>query len=637
MLNNKEKMHPQDIRNLILFGILSIALWTLFELYVLQPKKQAIQERQRVEQLIAQKEIETGVELHSKPVVRPRNEVMQEGSRVAFDNGQIFGTINLRGGRIDDLSLHKFYKTLDQKEAVNLLSPKDTKHPRFIDYGWVAKDKSVKVPDANTIWQTRSGASLSAGNPATLFWNNGEGLTFERVYTMDENYAFEITQNVVNNTGKEIQLFPYSLITQTGLPEGLENRWIVHEGPIGFIGNELMQFKYNDLRDDGRREKTATSGWAGITDKYWLTSIIPAQGVNGKFRYLYVPNLKDKAMGKYQVDYTGAAVVIPANGQASNASHVYVGAKEVLVLDEYQKDLNVPNFNLAVDFGWFWFMTMPFFYILHWLHAHIGNMGVSIIILTIMIRSAVFPLTNTSYRSFAKMKKVGPQIMELRKEHGEDKQKLQQEIVELYSREGVNPMAGCLPILIQIPIFFSLYKVFFVTIEMRHAPFFGWIQDLSAPDPTSVFNLFGLLPYGVPTFLMIGVWPCLMLVGTLLQKQLNPPPQDKFQRDLMRIFPFFIAYIMSGFASGLVIYWTFSAYIGILQQMWIMRSLGVPIYLFGQTEAEEKLEKQIDDGPDVHPLAEMAEEDLGEALFGAPDENAPDITPPKPKKSKKKK
>lgn len=638
MLNqNKDKMHPQDIRNLIVFGVISIALWTVFELYVLQPKKQAIQERQRVERLIAQKEAETGVELHSKPAQRPRDEVVGEGSRVAFDNGEIFGTINLYGGRVDDLSLRHYFKTHERTEAVNLLSPRDSVHPRYVDYGWVAKDSALKVPDADTLWRLRDNQKLTKDEPLTLFWDNGQGQVFERTYTLDERYVFKITQSVRNNSGRDVQLFPYALITQTGLPEGLQNNWIVHEGPIGFVGEELWQVNYGDLRDDSRREKNASKGWAGITDKYWLTAFIPQQDANGKFRYVYTPNLKDKNMGRYQVDYTGAAVVVPAGGVAENSSHLFAGAKEVLVLDEYEKNLNAPKFNLAVDFGWFWFMTQPFFYILHWLHTHLGNMGFAIIVLTFIIRMAVFPLTNTSYRSFAKMKKVTPQIMELRERWGNDKPRLQQEIVELYSREGVNPMAGCLPILVQIPIFFSLYKVFFVTIEMRHAPFIGWIQDLSAPDPTSVFNLFGALPYDVPSFLMIGVWPCLMLVGMLLQKQLNPPPQDKFQRDMMRMFPFFIAYIMSGFASGLVIYWTFSAYIGIAQQMFIMKSLNVPIYLFGQTEAETKLDKQLDQGPDVHPLAEMAEENLEEALFGEKDENAPEVTPPKPKKSKKKK
>ncbi|MFP4313129.1 MAG: membrane protein insertase YidC [Alphaproteobacteria bacterium] len=638
MLNNKDQMHPHDIRNIIIFGIVSIILWTLFEVYVLQPKKEAIQKRQQIERLIAEKEAETGQEIIPRTLVRPRNEVLAEERRITFSNNEITGTINTKGGRIDDLSLDHFYQTLAKENKVTLLSPKDTQHPRFVDYGWVAKDKTVKLPDNNTIWQVRGNEQLTLDNPITLVWNNDQGLIFERIISLDEHYMFEITQRVINDSGRDIQLFPYALITQTGLPKNLQNIWIMHEGPIGFIGQELMQSSYSDLREKGRREKTADQGWIGITDKYWLTSVIPPQGQNAKYRFNHVQNFKEPDKGRFQIDYTGTAVTIPAGSSGQSTSHLFAGAKEVLLLNEYEEALNIPNFNLSVDFGWFWFMTKPFFYALHYIFEFVGNMGIAIIILTIIIRTMVFPLTNTSYRSFAKMKKVAPQISELRDTYGDNKQRLQQEIVELYSREGVNPMAGCLPILIQIPIFFSLYKVFFVTIEMRHAPFFGWIKDLSAPDPTSIFNLFGLLPYDVPAFLMIGVWPCLMLLGMLLQKKLNPPPQDKFQRDLMNIFPFFIAYIMSGFASGLVIYWTFSAYIGILQQMIIMRSLGVPIYLFGQSEEEEKLEKQVQEGPDVYPLSEMAEEDFEEAMFGNHGEDkSKEITPPKPKKSKKKK
>lgn len=639
MFNNKEKMHPQDIRNLIIFGIISIALWTAFEIFVLQPKKEMIVERQRIERMIAQQEAETGVEIVSKPVVRPRQEVLSEATRIKFSNGAVAGTINTTGGRIDDLALTKFYDTLEHKNNVVMLSPRDTDYPRFVDYGWVSKDAAIQLPGSDTVWSVRGNGELTQNSPVTLVWDNGNGLIFERIFSLDDRYMFTIEQRVTNNTGAEIQLFPYALITQTGLPRELYNMWIMHEGPTGFVGNELLQVKYDDLRKEQKREKTADKGWIGITDKYWLTSIIPPQGEMAKFRYNHIPNIKDAEKGRYQVDYTGAALNVPAGTTGTTSSHLFSGAKEVLVLEQYEKELGTPNFDLAVDFGWFWFMTQPFFYLLHWIHQIVGNMGVAIIILTLIIRMMVFPLTNTSYRSFAKMKKVSPQIMELREKFGDDKQRLQQEIVELYSREGVNPMAGCIPILVQIPIFFSLYKVFFVTIEMRHAPFFGWIHDLSVPDPTSVFNLFGLLPYDVPSFLMIGVWPCLMLVGMLLQKKLNPPPQDKFQRDLMNMFPFFIAYIMSGFASGLVIYWTFSAYIGIAQQMFIMKSLGVPIYLFDKEGAEQdaKMDKAIDKGPDVHPLAEMAEEDLEEALFGEKDENAPTISPPKKKRSKKKK
>lgn len=646
-MQNNNNMHPHDIRNLIIFGIVSISLWILFEMYVLQPQKERIKERQRIERMIAEKEAETGIDILPRVVVRERDSVLGESGRIRFDNGVVKGSINLRGGRVDDLALKNYFQTLGGDEHVIILSPRDTENPRFVDYGWTSRDDSIRVPDQNTQWNISGNTELSHENPITLIWDNGRGLVFERVFSLDENYMFTVEQRVINTTGRSVQLFPYALITQTGLPREFTNMWIMHEGPIGFIGNELLQVKYDELRKDQRREKTADSGWIGITDKYWLTSIIPPQGVTAKFRYTHTQNLRDPDKGRFQVDYTGSVVEIPAGETASTSSNLFVGAKEVLVLDAYEKSLNIPKFNLAVDFGWFWFMTMPFFYLLHWIGLYVGNMGVAIIVLTLIIRMMVFPLTNTSYRSFAKMKKVSPQIMELRDKYGDDKQKLQQEIVAMYSREGVNPMAGCLPILIQIPIFFSLYKVFFVTIEMRHAPFFGWIKDLSARDPTSLFNLFGLLPYDVPAILMIGVWPCLMLVGMLLQKKLNPPPQDKFQRDLMNIFPFVIVFIMSKFSSGLVIYWAFSAYIGIAQQMLIMRSLGVPIYLFDKEGAKKEadMSKALDKGPDIHPLVEMAEDEVEDALFGETGEDGKPqdgkaekaITPPKRKRSKKKK
>ncbi len=639
MLKDKDKMHPDDMRNLLIFAFLSILLWSGYEIFILQPKKEAIIKRQQIEKLIAEKEAETGVEIVSKPVVRPRGEVLAQDRRFDFDNGQIGGTISTRGGRIDDLHFDKYFQTMENKDKVVLLSPRDTENPRFIDTGWVAKDQSVRLPDADTIWGLQGNEKLSPGNPVTLVWDNGQGLVFTRTISLDENYMFKIEEAVDNKSGKAVTLYPYGLITQTGIPKEVQNIWIVHEGPIGFLGEELIQSRYPDLKAEGKIEKNADRGWTGITDKYWLTAIIPTPGQMMKFTFNHRPNIKDDAKGRYQVDYTGVAVEIAPGTSGQSQVHVFAGAKEVLKLDAYQKDMNIPNFNLAVDFGWFWFMTMPFFYILHWLHEHVGNMGIAIITLTILIRSAVFPLTNTSYRSFAKMKKVAPLISDLRESYGDDKQKLQEEIVKLYSREGVNPLAGCLPIFVQIPIFFSLYKVFVVTIEMRHAPFFGWIHDLSAPDPTNIFNLFGLIPFDPPSFLHAGVWPCMMLVIMIIQKRLNPPPQDKIQRDMMNIFPFVICYMMASFASGLVIYWTFSGLISIAQQMIIMRSLGVPIYILGQSEEEEKLEKAIDKGPDVHPLAQMAEEEVEKALGDHSEDGAPgpEVTPPKPKRKKKKK
>ena len=353
------------------------------------------------------------------------------------------------------------------------------------------------------------------------------------------------------------------------------------------------------------------------------------------YRFRYAPDVLKKENTRYQTDFTGSLITIANGASAEHSYNLYAGAKRVMTLEDYQYKMGVMNLDYAVDFGWFWFFTKPFFFALHFLGLLFGNMGVAILVLTFIVRMAVFPLTNISYKSFAKMKVVGPQITALRDEFSDDKERLQQEIVKLYQKEGVNPMSGCLPMLLQIPLFFAFYKTILITIEIRHAPFFGWIQDLSAKDPTTIFNLFGLLPYDPPSFLMIGVWPCVMLIAMLMQKKLNPPPQDKMQRDMMNMFPFFITFIMAGFASGLVMYWAFSAILSIMQQAYIMRSMGVPIYFFNKDHFKEELEQKVEMGPDVNPLMEMAEDEAEKALFGEGDDAPKAITPPKPKKNTK--
>ncbi len=633
MIDKKGDMHPEDIRNLFLFFILSISVYFLYDHFVAQPQADAIRQVQQEQAALAEVQVPGGLETHE---ALPREEVLAGNPRIKLNNGEIFGSISLKGGRIDDIGFSNFFKTLEKKENVILLAPKDTEFPRYVDYGWVAAKEGTALPGADTLWRVRGNQELTKDAPVILTWNNGQGLTFERRIEIDEGYVFKITQSVTNNTNSEVTLYPFGLITQTGVPKNTEGRFILHEGPIGYIGEDLLEISYKKLKKEPLQTRQASQGWIGITDKYWLTSLIPAQGQAAKYRFNYVPSKVNPKKGRYQVDFLGDAVKLAPGGRGESSSHLFAGAKKVLKLEDYEEKLGIPHFDLAVDFGMFYFMTKPFFYCLHFLGEHIGNLGIAIIILTFFLRMAVFPLTSASYRSFAKMKKVSPQITELREKHGDDKQALQQELMKMYEREGVNPMAGCFPIIIQIPIFFAFYKVLFATIEVRHAPFFGWIQDLSAPDPTSVFNLFGLLPYGVPTFLQIGVWPCIMLVAMIFQKKLNPPPQDPLQRDMMNYFPFIITYVLSRFASGLVIYWTFSAILSILQQTYIMRSLGVPIYLFNKDEMEAELEKAVDKGPALHPLVEMAEEEVEEALFGD-DEKPKEIKPPKPKKKKKKK
>lgn len=631
--HTKDQMHPQDTRNLFIFFIVATLAYFAYDAYILKPQAAAMKAKARVQaELVEQHGPEILEAANAPRKSEPRDKIIASNaaSRIEFNNPEIFGSISLKGGRIDDLSLHKYFETLEKKKNVNVLSPRKSEFPRTIDYGWVSKNANMPVPDVETIWSVQGNQRLSPENPVTLIWDNGKGLIFKRKFQLDEDYMFTVTQSVQNNSGQDVTLYPYGLIAQRGVPKDYIWVWLSHEGPVSFIGEELHQLDYSTLREEQSQSFKADTGWIGITEKYWLTALVPPQGQNVKYGYTYAGDEDDpQNKGLYQADFLGEAVNLNSGESHNVESRFFAGAKKVLLLQEYEKDLEIRNFDLAVDFGWLWFLTYPFFYALHYLGLLVGNMGVAIILLTCILRALTFPLTNVSYRSFAKMKKVAPQVQGLRDKHGDDKQALQKELIEMYAREGVNPMSGCFPILLQIPIFFALYKVFFVTIEIRHAPFFGWIQDLGAPDPTSVFNLFGLIPWDPPAFLMIGIWPCLMVLMMWFQKQLNPPPQDPIQRDIQNYMPFLFGFLMSRFASGLVVYWTFSAMIGVLQQIIIMKSLNVPVHLLGEKEEEEPSDKldSKDTEEDKYDTSSMFEEE----------KPVKDISPPKPKKSKKKK
>lgn len=633
MNNNKDSMHPEDMRNLILFAVLSLCVWLLYDTYVIKPKRDMLE--------LQKKEYAKAIEKKPDALnmkVLDLEEALAQSPRVAFKNNDIEGSLALKGGRIDDVKLLHYFKALDKKEHVVLLSPEFTKNSRYMDYGWVSEDQTVSLPDDNTIWSVRGDVSrFEINKPLTLYWDNGQGLVFERDVTLDENYVFKISQRVVNNTDKPVKLYPFALVSQTGIPADNHGTWVMHEGPVIFADGALLQKSFQDMMKEPTIGVEATSGWVGISDKYWLTALMPKQDNDTKFRFKFTQNILKAEQNRYQTDFTGGAVDIPAGQTVSYDYDFYAGAKKIAVLEGYEKTLGVKNLGLAVDFGWFWFFTYPFYLALHYITLAVGNIGVSIILMTIAMRMVVYPLTNFSYKSFAKMKKIAPQMSKLREDYKDDKEKLQAAIVELYQKEGVNPLSGCLPILVQIPIFFAFYKTIYVTIDVRHAPFFGWIHDLSAPDPTSIFNLFGLLDYQVPSFLVFGVWPTLMLIAMLIQKELNPPPQDKMQADMMKFFPFFISYMMSHAPSGLVIYWTFSAFISTLQQGYIMRSMGVPIYIFNKEKAIAELEKKVEEGPSVNPLVEMAENEVEKALFEGDNEPTSPIKPVKPKKKSKKK
>lgn len=630
--NNKNTMHPEDIRNMLIFFCVSAILYFAYNAYILGPQKEAMRAAEAKQaELVANPQSPEAQKLAAIKNPLTREEALQAEQRIQIENAAIKGTLTTKGARLDDIALNNYHETLADKVNVAVLSPAKTKFPRHVEYGWAAADKSVKLPNKDTIWQVRGNTTLAKDKPVTLTWSNGQGLTFERIIAVDDEYMFTITQNVSNQSGKAVTLYPYGLISQQGQPPNFAGTWISHEGPLGYIGDEMFEPSYKSLRKEKKDAVNADQGWIGVTDKYWLTAMIPPQGQDVKYSFTYAGTRKDpNNIGRFQSDFLGAAITLNSGEASTVESNLFVGAKEVLTLKDYEKALDIPQFNLAVNFGWLWFMSKPFFYFLHYAGEWIGNFGAAIILLTVLIRGAVFPLTNLSYKSFAGMKKVNPQIVELRKEYKDDKQKLQEELIKLYQKEGVNPMSGCLPILLQIPIFFALYRVLFVTIEMRHAPFFGWIDDLSVPDPTSVFNLFGLIPWDPPAVLMIGVWPCAMLVAMVIQKNLNPPPQDKLQKDIATFMPYFFAFIMAKFAAGLVIYWTFSAIIGVVQQIIIMKRMNVPIHLFGETRDEEILEAQEEE--EAEKRAELAEE-----IEEEEPKPAKPIKPLKPKKSKKKK
>lgn len=648
MNQDQDKMHPEDLRNLLIFIVAAVLIWVSYDHFLLQPKLEAMQKAQQERaEMMAQKAKKPGV-TNLIADLKPREQVITNDNRITINNPKLDGTFNLQGARFDDISLKEYFKTVDREEEVNLFSPVGSYHPRYTGFGWVAE--GIRTPRKTDVWQIDPQSEsriLAPGKTVSIYWDNGEGQRFERDISVDANYLFTVTQRVHNSTSDEITVYPFSLVAQHGLPEDLYGRWIVHEGPIGYINDELTELSYKKIEKEPLTEISADQGWIGMTEHYWLTTLFPEKKTGTEFRFVYQAPEAVGQLSTFQVDVMGAPQKIGTSGVAENTTHFYAGPKKLSILEDYEQQLGLKHMDLAVDFGMYYFMTKPLYYLLHWLKDLVGNFGIAIIILTIMVRIVVFPLANKSFKSFAGLRKISPKMNELREKYKDDREKLQQELVKLYEKEKVNPMAGCLPILIQIPIFFALFKVFQISIEMRHEPFFGWINDLSAPDPTSVFNLFGLLPYDVPAPLMIGAWPCMMLVFMILQKKMNPPPQDKMQKIMMDFMPYFVTYLLSSFAAGLVIYWTFSNALSVLQQYIIMTRMGVQPELFKSKKQKEEERKMRE--ANVHPGMEMLKEDLHEAeekieeaLFGSEEEQKAALPPkeiskPKPKKSKKKK
>jgi len=511
----------------------------------------------------------------SKAMAEARNQAVSQAPRIRFDNGRVRGSISLVGARIDDLTLDDYRETVDPTSPnIVMLSPANAANPYYADFGWTtAPGSKVKVPTPTTRWQARSG-SLTHNTPVVLTWDNGEGFVFKRTIAIDENFLFTITDSVTNNTTAPVTLFPYGLVSRLNTPE-TTGFYILHEGPLGVLQDTLVEQDYEDLVDAGRIAQKTTGGWIGITDKYWLMALIPNQ--KSEFEASFNHSLLNEA-DKYQVDFLQNGRTVAASSTTEVSNHLFAGAKEVHLLDRYEETLGVHRFDLAVDFGWFYFLTKPFFYAIDWFYKLLGNFGLAILALTVCVRIVFFPLANKSFKAMSAMKKLQPEIKKLREQYPDDRTKMNQAMMELYKKEKANPMAGCLPIALQIPVFFSLYKVLFVSIEMRHAPFYGWINDLSAQDPTSIVNLFGLIPWTPPAYIpALGVWPIIMGVTMFLQQKLNPQPADPLQAKIFMFLPIMFTFMLSTFPAGLVIYWSWNNTLSMAQQYLIMKRAGVPI------------------------------------------------------------
>ena len=501
-------------------------------------------------------------QLIKKSKISRKNSILKS-KRIQIENEKIIGSLSLEGAIIDDISFKNYKKNIKKNENVSFLNPKETEDEYYIETGWTSIGNSIEVPTNRSIWTVVGNNVLNTNSPITLRWQNTEGLIFKKKIEVDEKYLFKISQEIENTSNKSIELYPYAQITRKKIPDDFQGFYISHEGFIGVFDDELKEDDYDDI-EEKKIVRESEKGWIGITDKYWMTALVPAEGENFKSSFLY----KDSYKANFILN---KPTVLSPSEIKKNEIKLFVAAKEVDTIDAYSANQNIDKFDLVIDWGWFYFFTKPLFFIIDYLFKLSGNFGVAIVLITLAIRVIFFPLANYSFRSMAKMKALQPEMVRLKEVHKEDKVKLQQEMMALYKKEKVNPASGCLPVLIQIPFFFAIYKMLFISLEMRHQPFFGWIKDLSAQDPTTLFNLFGLIPWDPPSFLIIGIWPILMGLTMFLQQKLNPAPTDPIQAKIFMFFPLFLTIILASFPSGLVVYWTVNNILTIAQQWVIMK------------------------------------------------------------------
>jgi YidC/Oxa1 family membrane protein insertase len=597
-----------DHRNMILAIVLSMIVLFGWQFLIAGPQLEQAQRRAQIEQQQAQTDqglatptadsstaASATADASGAQTFASRAAALAAAPRVAINTDSLSGSINLAGGRIDDLLLKKYHETVDRNSPnITLLTPAGVPNAYFAEQGWVpASGSSIAVPDRDTVWQLEGpNQTLTAATPVTIRWENGEGFIFRRTFAVDQNYLFTVTQSIENTSGAAASFFPYSRVARHGTPQ-VANFFILQEGPYGVLGAEnLVELSYQDLANTKQKDVVSTGGWLGFTDKYWATVVLPAPGtqINARFSYSQPGNAD-----VYQTSFVGSEAQTVAPGATlTTTSFVFAGAKVEAIIDHYKEQYGFDRIDLMIDWGWFHFITYPMFLMIRALNGLLGNFGLAILAVTVVVKALFFPLANRSYASMAAMRRVQPEMKTIQERFKDDRAAQQQAMMELYKKEKINPLSGCWPILIQIPVFFALYKVLFVTIEMRHAPFFGWIQDLAAPDPTNIFTLFGLIPWdptAVPllgALLHLGIWPIIMGITMWLQMRLNPPPPDPTQAMIFNWMPVIFTFMLGTFPAGLVIYWAWNNTLSVAQQWFIMKRHGAEVNLLGNIAASFK-------------------------------------------------
>ena len=554
-----------DTKNVIAAISLSAAVIVLYSLFF-QPDPAAIKQN-----LAEQKKIENNTDTPSLDknenfAKLSRTDALKENDRIQFENESVIGSISLKGATIDDLTFKEYNVELNKNEKIVLLNPRNVEDGYLIESGFVSTNKNIDIPDASSVWEISGNKRLTSNNPVKLTWSNSQGITFEKHISLDDQFLFTVKEKIINSSDKSYNFYSYGQIIRNKIPE-ISGFYILHEGFLSVLDDQLIEEDYDDIQEK-KFTQIAQDGFVAISDKFWVTSVIPPKGKEFKTTFDY--------KNKFRANYISTkGIEVKANSSIEENIQIIVAAKRVSVIDGYAENLDINKFDLAIDWGFMYFITKPLFFVLDYFFKLLGNYGLAIIAVTICIRLAFFPLANFSFKSMGKMKLLAPEMARLKELHKDDKMKLQQAMMALYKKEKVNPMSGCLPILVQIPVFFALYKVLFVTIEMRHMPFYGWIHDLSDRDPTSLFNIFGLLPWDPPSFLLIGAWPIIMGITMWIQQKLNPTPPDPIQAKIFMFFPVFLTVILAPFPAGLVIYWSFNNIFTMIQQYIVQRKMTI--------------------------------------------------------------